>query len=304
MKISSLLLQPAKAVLKHTQSKCFATIMRRAYAAKRLDRGGSPPLFHRAAIAAVILFLAFGAAAQTTNNLSESEIHGRQLAQQILDQRPTENVTNTGVLQIRDSNGKSSGIPVESRVIAAKTNSSWEGIYEATSTNQMVRLVVFHGTNQPNGYIYLTNSTEEVPLLGDIPVLGHLFRNHQLTGDQIMTPFAASDFWICDLGLEFFHWPDQKILRGETMRGVFCKVLESTNPNPPTNGYSRVVSWIDNESLGIVQAKAYDAKGNPLKEFYPKDVKKVNGIWQVGSMEIDNIQTGSRTVLKFDLKPN
>ena len=39
-----------------------------------------------------------------------------------------------------------------------------------------------------------------------------------------------------------------------------------------------------------------------LKEFYPKDFKKVNGQWQVGSMEIDNVQTGSRTRLEFDLK--
>jgi hypothetical protein len=104
------------------------------------------------------------------------------------------------------------------------------------------------------------------------------------------------------LGLEFFHWPDQKILRGETMRGVFCKVLQSTNPNPTTKGYSRVVSWIDNESLGIVQAKAYDAKGNLLKEFWPKDIKKVDGQWQVGSMDIRNVQTGSRTRLEFDMK--
>ncbi|HEX5398095.1 MAG TPA: outer membrane lipoprotein-sorting protein [Verrucomicrobiae bacterium] len=113
--------------------------------------------------------------------------------------------------------------------------------------------------------------------------------------------FAGSDFWICDLGLEFFHWPDQKILRGETMRTRFCKVLESTNPNPSTNGYSRVVSWIDNESLGIVQAKAYDAKGELLKDFYPKDVKKVDGQWQVGRLDIYNIQTGSHTRLEFDL---
>jgi len=86
------------------------------------------------------------------------------------------------------------------------------------------------------------------------------------------------------------------------MRGLFCKVLESTNPNPPTNGYSRVVTWIDNESLGIVQAKAYDAKGNLLKDFYPNDFKKVDGQWQVGSMDIYNVQTRSRTTLKFDLK--
>ena len=117
-----------------------------------------------------------------------------------------------------------------------------------------------------------------------------------------MIPFAGSDFWICDLGLEFLHWPGQKILRGDTARGRLCKVLESTNPSPSPSGYSRVLCWIDNEALGIVEAKAYDANGKLLKEFYPKDIKKVDGQWQVGSMEIDNVQTGSRTRLEFDLQ--
>ena len=116
-----------------------------------------------------------------------------------------------------------------------------------------------------------------------------------------MIPFANSDFWIADLGLEFFHWPEQKILKKEFARGRGCMVLESTNPNPSANGYSRVVSWIDEETLGIVQAKAYGAQGKLLKEFYPKDFKKVNGQWQLQSMEIDNAQTGSRTRLEFDL---
>jgi len=120
-----------------------------------------------------------------------------------------------------------------------------------------------------------------------------------------MSSFANSDFWIADLGLEFFHWPGQKILKRENSRGRVCKVLESTNPNPSTNGYSRVDSWIDEETLGIVQAYAYDAQGKKLKEFYPKDFKKdANGQWQVGMMEMDNVQTGSRSRIEFDLKKN
>ncbi len=85
-------------------------------------------------------------------------------------------------------------------------------------------------------------------------------------------------------------------------RGRSCKVLESTNPSPSTNGYSRVVSWIDNESGGIVHAEAYDAKGGLLKEFDPKSFKKVNGQWELQDMEIRNVRTGSRTRLEFDLK--
>ena len=115
-----------------------------------------------------------------------------------------------------------------------------------------------------------------------------------------MMPFANSDFWLCDLGLEFFHWPGQKIVKKEFARGRGCMVLESTNPS--TNGYSRVLSWIDEESGGIVMERAYDAQDRLLKEFYPKDVKKVKGQWQVESLEIDNVQTGSRTRLEFDLE--
>ena len=117
-----------------------------------------------------------------------------------------------------------------------------------------------------------------------------------------MSPFACSDFWVADLGLEFFHWPQQKVLKKEFRRNCACMVLESTNPQPTTNGYSRVVSWIDEESLGIVEAYAYDVNGKKLKNFYPKNLEKVNGQYQVQSMIMDNIQTGSRTRLEFDLK--
>jgi hypothetical protein len=79
--------------------------------------------------------------------------------------------------------------------------------------------------------------------------------------------------------------------------------LESTNPNPSPEGYSRVVSWIDEETLGIVEAYAYDARGKLLKDFEPKDFKKVNGQWQVQSLVMENVQTGSRSRLEFDLKP-
>jgi hypothetical protein len=251
---------------------------------------------------ALILLTAFGAMAQTTNALSDTEIRGRQLVRQILEQRPAGNFTNTGVLQIRDAQGKRSEIPVICEVVTESTDSTWESIYRAGATNQQVTLVVVHAADQSSRYFYRTNSDTTVPPLSDIPAPERLPRGRQMTGPELTTPFAGSDFWLADLGLEFFHWPDQDILRGETMSGRFCKVLESKNPNPSANGYSRVVAWIDNESSGIVQAKAYDVKGKLLKEFYPKDFKKVNGQWQLGSMDIDNFQTRSRTRLVFDLK--
>ena len=53
-------------------------------------------------LAGAILLTASGAKAETTNILSDAEIQGRQLAQQLLSERPAENLANSGVLKIRD----------------------------------------------------------------------------------------------------------------------------------------------------------------------------------------------------------
>ena len=227
----------------------------------------APPL-----LAGAILLIAAGAMAETTNGVPDAEIQGRQLAQQLCAARPAESFTNTGILQIRDGKGGRSEIPVRCEVIVAVTN--WQSVYEARTTNQVVTLWVIHPADRLNEYFYHTNSAEPVPVLGDIPTLGHLFRSTQVSGAELMIPFAGSDFWIADLGLEFFHWPEQKILKKEFRRNCSCAVLESTNPNPTPNGYSRVDSWIDEESGGIVMARAYDAQGRLLKEFYPKERQK------------------------------
>ncbi len=243
----------------------------------------------RLAFVALGLLTAVGAFAVTTNGLSEAEIQGRQLAQQILEQQPAENFTNTGVLLIRDGQGRHAEIPFRFQTAVGAVR--WSTTYETTAGTNQVGLVVIHEAGKPNQY----------KLYHGLPVALH--SPEILSGNETMIPFAGSDFWVADLGLEFFHWPEQKILKQyEMRRGRSCHVLESINPNPSPTGYSRVVSWIDNETLNIVQAEAYDAGGKLLKEFYPKSFKKVNGQWELQEMEIRNDQTGSRTQLKFDLQ--
>ena len=117
-----------------------------------------------------------------------------------------------------------------------------------------------------------------------------------------MVPFAGSDFWVADLGLEFLHWPHQRVLKNEMRHSKSCKVLESVNPQPVPGGYARVVSWIMIESPhGIVHADAYDARGESLKRFDPKSLEKVQGEYQLEEMEMRNRKTGSQTVIKFNL---
>ena len=204
------------------------------------------------------------------------------MARQLRELRPEANLTNTGKLVIRNAKKPRQEIPFTARILV--TESNWTSAYEATQgTNRPVAFCVEHRPETPNRY-FMTGATV-VP------------------NDQTMTPFAGSDFWLADLGLEFFHWPAQHLWKREMRRGKSCQVLESRRPESWTNGYARVVSWIHTESGAVVQAEAYDPRGKLLKEFRPTAVEKVNGAWQLKEMEIENVQTGSRTKLVFDLQP-
>jgi hypothetical protein len=271
------------------------------------------------AVAAMILF-AVGAMAQTssssnavpflgdipqfhltTNKLSDDEIQGRNLAQQLANAKPAENLTNVGFLQIRDAKGNHTDIPIKCKTIVNPTRlyylgfpTNWLSVYEAHLTNELFEgLQVIHRSNFSNRYLHDEGSMPEEAGMQD---------QSAILSVKEYEPFAHSDFWLCDLGLEFFHWPEQKILKKENRRSRVCNVLESTNPNPSTNGYSRVVSWIDSESGGIVHAEAFDAQNKLLKIFDPKSFKKVNGQWELQEMEIRNVRTGSRSRIEFDLK--
>jgi hypothetical protein len=226
---------------------------------------------------------------------SEAGDQGRALTAQLLDQHPAENYAATGTLKIRDGNGTRTELPAQFQTIITPTN--WASVYQVGDTARVYRLTILHADGKPDEYFSSTNPA--VPLHGSLPAISS--RDARLSGQETMAPFAGSDFWIADLGLEFLHWPEQKVLKKEVKRSRGCTVLESTNPHPAAGGYGRVVSWIDSETGGIVQAEAYDTNGKELKEFYPKDFKKVDGQWRVGMMEMDNDQTSSRSRLEFDL---
>jgi hypothetical protein len=237
-------------------------------------------------LVALILFFTIGATAETTNTLSDAEIQGRQLAQQLWNTQPAENVTNTGTLKIRLPKTSWREIPVVLSVTRLESGSlGWEATYEAVGTNRE-QLTITHVIGRPNRYRLIQSG-----------------QMRDLTGTEANVPFAGSDYSAADFGLEFFSWPYQKIIKKEFHNNVASILLESLNPDSGPGNYSRVISRIEEESGGVMEAHAFDAAGKPLKNFNVKSLKKVNGRWQVESIIMENVQTGSRTRLEFDLKP-
>ena len=209
----------------------------------------------------------------------------------LLAQRPEQTSTNSGEMRIRDANGSVREVPIRFEVIPHPA--AWLNIYEASPAGGKPGevLTIIHSDTQPNQYSIR-------PLL---PNGSADSSSRIVSGNQTMVAFAGSDFWVADLGLEFLHWPKQLLLKKEMRRSRSCNVLESINADPIAGAYSRVRCWIDIESGGIVLAQAFDSQDKLLKEFAPKEIKKIQGEWQLEEMEIRNVQAGSRTRVVFNL---
>jgi hypothetical protein len=215
---------------------------------------------------------------------------GEELAAQLRAAVPLENSAYSGLLKIRDRDGNATSVPVTCKIIAGTP--TWKVVYEtgATGTTPAERLAIVHSTNGPNRYLF-ARAAQTGGAPGE-PVA--------CPPDQVATPLAGSDFWLLDLGLDFLHWPTQRLVKTEMKKSRVCQVLESIQAQPPPNGYSRVLSWLDNETGAPILAEAYDRDGKLVKEFSIRSVEKVQGQYQWKEIEIRDVRKRSRTRLELD----
>lgn len=238
----------------------------------------------KSAILAASLFFTLALLAQTKEQSTLPD--GKALAAEICAMGPIKDSDMSGTLYIKRKSTEKS-VPIQIKLVK-KGEDSWQSIYQTKSSKgtENILLIIQQTPGKPNSY-ELTTATNQSP--------------EKLTGKDADKAFAGSDFWLSDLGLEFFRWTEQQVIKQEKMRGQLCYVLESKNLDEKGSTYSKVISWIDQETLGIMQAEAYDASGKILKRFIPKTFQKVNGQYQVKNVEIFNLQSSSSTRLEFDL---
>lgn len=229
------------------------------------------------------------AAVQATARLSPEE-EGLELARELCAQPPPFNTA--GTLRRRDPEGRWLP-PVPVRLDVYEASPGWRSVYQVFTLAGAITetLVVYY---RPDGYT-------EYELTIIQPGTGTT-QTRAFNGDEAALPFAQSDFWLTDLGLEFLRWPRQRVVKTEMRKGRKCRVLESVNPKPRAGNYARVLSWVDIEHRGLLRAEAFGLDGRLLKEFSIGSFKKVEGSWQLKHMEIRNEQTDSRTRLEFDLE--
>jgi hypothetical protein len=218
------------------------------------------------------------AAAATPSKLDDP-VEGQKLARQVRSLMPNEAAEFGGILRLSRPGTPPYDVPVTNKLIVG--TDSWTAEYLAhPPRGPEERLEIKRVADRPNEYIW---KREKVLTL---------------SGVDATNQFAGSDFALMDLGMEFLHWPHQMLLTREMRKGRGCDVLESRPDRPGL--YARIVSWIDQETSGLLIAEAYDARGKLLKEFEVKGFKKVDGQWRVREMEIRNRQSKTSTRLQFE----
>jgi hypothetical protein len=214
---------------------------------------------------------------------------GIALAEDLRNHRPTEGSTNAATLKLRDRSGRRSTIPVQ--IETSITPNGWKSRYTSASargTGVVHALIVQEAGTAPR---YELAST-----VGATPT--------SAGAGQADLALAGSDVWVSDLALEFLHWPEQKLLRDEPSGGRMCHVLESTNPG--TNGYGRVLSWVDIKYSALLNAEAFDRSGKLVKRFSTGSFKKITRAdgqeaWFLQDVKISDRRTDSVTELSFEI---
>ena len=236
-----------------------------------------------------------GVAAQSNGpgvSATAESAEGAALAAELRSARPIRGFTNSAILHLRAADGHRTHVPVTIQTVVPLQGDEWTVIYRAAPEA---------GPGPVGGQ---TLTLRHRP---GLPTVFTLTRDGSAAGRAVPAnpddAFAGSDFSVSDLGLEFFHWPGQRMVhrdRPEMRKGRPCRILESTRPG--STGCVRVRSWIDVDYRQPLMAEAYDVHGTLLKAFSVGSVKKVDGAWQLKDLEIVNESTGTLTRLEFDLK--
>ena len=112
-------------------------------------------------------------------------------------------------------------------------------------------------------------------------------------------PFVGSEFAFEDFTSLELNKYEYKYIGEEVVDGVTMDVVERT-PLYENSGYTRQVSWIDQDIFQIRKVEFYDRKGDLLKVLHLEDYREyLDGVWRTHTMKMVNAQTGKSTDLIY-----
>ena len=108
----------------------------------------------------------------------------------------------------------------------------------------------------------------------------------------------GSDFTYNDMTPRNVDEEEHTLLREETLDGNRCWVVAST-PKDKDEIYTKRLVWVRQDCLMVVKAEYYDKLDKLHRLLTISDIVKIQGYWTAQQLEMQNVQTGHKTVLKM-----
>lgn len=124
-----------------------------------------------------------------------------------------------------------------------------------------------------------------------------LKRVKRISSSNKSGPFMGSEFSYEDLSSQEVEKYEYKYLADEQLEGRAAFKLERI-PTYAKSGYTKQISWIDQEHYYVLKTEFYDRKGALLKTLVASDYQQYLGqYWRPGKMAMQNHQTNKSTDL-------
>lgn len=112
-------------------------------------------------------------------------------------------------------------------------------------------------------------------------------------------PFVGSEFAFEDFTAIELNKFDYKYLGTETYGAFQTDVLER-QPRYENSGYSKQISWVDQDVFQLRKVEFYDRRGDLLKVLKLGDYRQYdNGVWRAHKLTMENVQTNKKTDLVY-----
>lgn len=112
-------------------------------------------------------------------------------------------------------------------------------------------------------------------------------------------PFMGSEFAFEDISSQEVEKYEYTYLGDETVNGITAHKVEAI-PTYKHSGYTRLINYIDAERLIPLKVEYFDRKNAALKLLTASEYEQHLGqYWRAGKMEMENLQTGKRTILSW-----
>lgn len=124
-------------------------------------------------------------------------------------------------------------------------------------------------------------------------------KTRRISGKSSKTDyFMGSDFTYNDMSTRSVDEEQHKLLREETLDGHKCWVVQSI-PNDKDEIYARRVTWIRQDCLMAVKGEYYDKLNKLHRRLTISNIEKVQGFWTMHLMQMENVQTGHKTIIRM-----